>query len=333
MAYGAKMSQGAEKKMAMDISFLRKAFEAENYICEDELLITVSLALKLNRPLLIEGAPGVGKTEIAKVLSNVLETDLIRLQCYEGLDESKALFEWNYQGQLLKIQMLRESAAALIKEEDLFSTKYLLERPLLKAIRSDRQVVLLIDEIDKTDEEFEAFLFEVLSDFQVSIPELGTIKAKHLPVVVLTSNQERELSDGLRRRCVYLYIDYPSPEKESEILRRKIPTAGDRLIWELAAAVQYMRYELELEKPPSTSETLDWATVLADWDVQRLEPSLVQQTLGLLLKNHHDVVTFMQKIGCEGLCSLLRRRWDGRDLEAKGDSLLARALKKKPPLR
>lgn len=313
----------------VDLIFLRTAFEAENYICEEDLLVTVSLALKLGRPLLVEGAPGVGKTEIAKVLARVLNTELIRLQCYEGLDESKALFEWNYQGQLLKIQMLKDSKDPLIREEDLFSSQYLLARPLLRAIQSEKQAVLLIDEIDKTDEEFEAFLFEVLSDFQVSIPELGTIKAKHLPVVVLTSNQERELSDGLRRRCVYLFIDYPSAEKEAEILRRKIPQAGERLIWELTMAVHYMRFELELEKPPSTSETLDWASVLADWNVLRLEPMLVQQTLGLLLKNHHDVLTFSQKVGCEGLCNLLRQRWDGRDLQAKGESLLARTLKKK----
>lgn len=313
----------------VDLDFLRNAFETENYICESDLLVTVSLALKLGRPLLVEGAPGVGKTEIAKVLGRVLNTELIRLQCYEGLDESKALFEWNYQGQLLKIQMLKDSKDPLIREEDLFSSQYLLARPLLRAIQAEQQVVLLIDEIDKTDEEFEAFLFEVLSDFQVSIPELGTVKARHLPVVVLTSNQERELSDGLRRRCVYLYIDYPSAEKEAEILRRKIPQAGERLIWELTTAVQYMRNELELEKPPSTSETLDWTQVLADWGVVQLEPPLVQQTLGLLLKNHHDVLTFNRKIGCEGLCSLLRQRWDGRDLQAKGESLLARTLKKK----
>lgn len=313
----------------VDLDFLRNAFETENYICENNLLVTVSLALKLGRPLLVEGAPGVGKTEIAKVLGRVLNTELIRLQCYEGLDESKALFEWNYQGQLLKIQMLKDSKDPLIREEDLFSSQYLLARPLLRAIQAEKQVVLLIDEIDKTDEEFEAFLFEVLSDFQVSIPELGTVKARHLPVVVLTSNQERELSDGLRRRCVYLYIDYPSAEKEAEILRRKIPQAGERLIWELTTAVQYMRNELELEKPPSTSETLDWTQVLADWRVFQLEPPLVQQTLGLLLKNHHDVLTFNRKIGCEGLCSLLRQRWDGRDLQAKGESLLTRTLKKK----
>ena len=312
----------------MDISSLRQAFETENYICEDELLITVSLALKLGRPLLIEGAPGVGKTEIAKVLANLLGTELIRLQCYEGLDESKALYEWNYQGQLLRIQMLRDTAAPRIQEEDLFTEQYLLERPLLRAIRSEHPSVLLIDEIDKTDEEFEAFLFEVLSDFQVSIPELGTLKAKHTPVVVLTSNQERELSDGLRRRCVYLYIDYPSPEKEMDILRRKVVAAGERLIWEISMAVHYMRYELDLEKPPSTAETLDWAAILAEWGKNKLEPELVRQTFGVLLKNHHDVATFELKIGYEGLCAWLRKRWDGRDLEAKGDSLLAQALKK-----
>ena len=311
------------------LPFLRSAFEAENYICEEDLLITVSLALKLGRPLLIEGAPGVGKTEIAKVLATVLETELIRLQCYEGLDESKALYEWNYQGQLLKIQLMRDATNLPLREEEIFSAKYLLERPLLKAIRAEKQVVLLIDEIDKTDQEFEAFLFEVLSDFQVSIPEMGTIKARHIPVVVLTSNQERELSDGLRRRCVYLYIDYPSPDKESEILRCKIPGIGTRLVWEITTAVHYLRYGLDLEKPPSTSETLDWAAVLAEWRVEKLEPKHIQQTLGVLLKNHQDIVTFSHKIGFDGLCAMLRRKWDGADLEAKADSLLARALKKK----
>ena len=311
------------------LPFLRSAFEAENYICEDDLLITVSLALKLGRPLLIEGAPGVGKTEIAKVLATVLETELIRLQCYEGLDESKALYEWNYQGQLLKIQLMREATNSPLREEDVFSSKYLLERPLLKAIQAEKQVVLLIDEIDKTDQEFEAFLFEVLSDFQVSIPEIGTIRASQIPVVVLTSNQERELSDGLRRRCVYLYIDYPSPEKEKEILRCKIPGVGNRLVWEIATAVHFLRYELDLEKPPSTSETLDWARVLAEWRVEKLEPQHIRQTLGVLLKNHQDIVTFTHKIGFDGLCAMLRRKWDGTDLEAKADSLLARALKKK----
>ena len=175
--------------MKMDLEFLRQAFAAENYICEDDLVTTVALALKLGRPLLVEGAPGVGKTEIAKVLATAMRTELIRLLCYAGLDESKALYEWNYQAQLLKIQMIRDAGSEHSVEEELFSSRYLLERPLLKAIRSPERSVLLIDEIDKTDEEFEAFLFELLSDFQVSIPEMGTIRALHIPIVVLTSNQ------------------------------------------------------------------------------------------------------------------------------------------------
>ena len=290
--------------MDINAAFLRQAFTAENYICEDELVITVSLALKLGRPLLIEGAPGVGKTEIAKVLAVAMETELIRLQCYEWLDESKALYEWNYQAQLLKIQMIRDAGAEHSVEEELFSSRYLLERPLLKAIRSPERSVLLIDEIDKTDEEFEAFLFELLSDFQVSIPEMGTIRAVHIPVVVLTSNQERELSDGLRRRCVYLYIDYPSVEKETVILQRKAPELPDRLTWEITAAMQYLRHELDLEKPPSTAEAIDWAVVLADLGCRQLTPEVVRQTMGLLLKNHHDFTVFAKTIGFEGFCAL-----------------------------
>ena len=313
----------------MDADFLRQAFAAENYICEDELVITISLALKLGRPLLIEGAPGVGKTEIAKILAAALDTELIRLQCYEGLDESKALYEWNYQAQLLKIQMTRDSGGAGSAEEELFSARYLLERPLLKAIRSPRRSVLLIDEIDKTDEEFEAFLFEILSDFQVSIPEMGTLRAVHIPVVVLTSNQERELSDGLRRRCVYLYIDYPSPAKETEILQLKTPGAPERLLWEITTAMQYLRHELELEKPPSTAEAIDWTTVLVDLGYGQLTPETVKQTLGLLLKNHHDFTVFIQSIGFEGFCSMLSKRWEGADTAVKKDSFLERAVKKK----
>lgn len=315
--------------MDIDVEFLRQAFTTENYICEDDLVITVSLALKLGRPLLIEGAPGVGKTEIAKVLAGAMGTELIRLQCYEGLDESKALYEWNYQAQLLKIQMIRESSGEQHGEEELFSARYLLERPLLKAIRSPQRSVLLIDEIDKTDEEFEAFLFELLSDFQVSIPEMGTIRAVHIPIVVLTSNQERELSDGLRRRCVYLYIDYPSKEKETAILQLKAPGAPERLVWEITTAMQYLRCELDLEKPPSTAEAIDWTTMLVDMGCRQLTPELVKQTLGLLLKNHHDFAVFEKGIGYDGFCSMLRQRWDGADLLAKGDSLLARAVKKK----
>jgi MoxR-like ATPase len=315
--------------MDIDVKFLRQAFTAENYICEDELIITISLALKLGRPLLIEGAPGVGKTEIAKVLAMALDTELIRLQCYEGLDESKALYEWNYQAQLLKIQMTRDTSGEDSVEEELFSARYLLERPLLKAIRSTKRSVLLIDEIDKTDEEFEAFLFEILSDFQVSIPEMGTIQAIHIPVVVLTSNQERELSDGLRRRCVYLYIDYPSPEKETEILQLKAPGASKRLLWEITTSMQYLRQELDLEKPPSTAEAIDWATMLVDMECMQLTPETVKQTLGLLLKSHHDFAVFTKSIGFEEFCAMLCKRWEGSDVVVKKDSFLERAVKKK----
>ncbi|HED24312.1 MAG TPA: MoxR family ATPase, partial [Firmicutes bacterium] len=208
--------------MEFTLPALKKSLNEACYICEDSTALTVFLALKLEKPLLIEGAPGVGKTEMGKVLAEILATDLIRLQCYEGLDETKALYEWNYQRQLLRIQMNRNLEEDQIREEDLFSPKYLLERPLLKAIQADRRPVLLIDEVDKCDPEFEAFLFEVLSDFQVSIPELGTIRARQIPVVVLTSNNERELSDGLKRRCLYLYLDFPPVEKEVEIIKARV---------------------------------------------------------------------------------------------------------------
>ena len=194
--------------MQIELTQLRQRFAAAGYIVDENAILTVFLALKLQKPLLIEGAPGVGKTEMGKVLAEVLDTELIRLQCYEGLDETKALYEWNYQRQLLRIQIERGQEGAQIEEEDLFSLSYLLERPLLKAIRSPHKVVLLIDEVDKCDPEFEAFLFEVLSDFQVSIPELGTLQAENIPVVVLTSNSERELSDGLKRRCLYLFLTF-----------------------------------------------------------------------------------------------------------------------------
>lgn len=313
----------------MDIDALRNAFAEEGYIADDETLMGVSLALRLKRPLLVEGAPGVGKTEIAKVLSRVLNQRLIRLQCYEGLDESRALYEWNYQAQLLSIQLQNKDHCADVNHSSLFSEHYLLERPLLRAIRSPEPVVLLIDEIDKTDPEFEAFLFEILSDFQVSVPELGTLKAVHIPAVVLTSNQERDLSDGLRRRCIYLYIDYPTPEKETEVLRRKVPSAKDTLVWDISRSMRYLRTELGLDKPPSTSEALDWATVLADAGVDRLTPDIVTQTLSLLLKSQDDLALFQEKIGADGLCALLNKWRNGADLEAKGQSLLARNVKKK----
>lgn len=280
--------------MNFSLMELGERFRQENYFCDEDVLVPVYLALKLGKPLLITGAPGVGKTEIAKVLSKVLDTELIRLQCYEGLDENKALYEWNYQKQLLHIQAFKNNQGLA---EDIFSSEYLLERPLLKAILQPYKVVLLIDEIDKTDAEFEAFLFEVLSDFQVSIPELGTIKAKEIPVVILTSNGERDLSDGLKRRCIFLHIDFPSPEKEAEIIQAKVPDLGTELTWQLARGAAYLRTELALKKKPSISETLDWAEALLTLNAQRMTEHLVEQTINLLLKDKEDLDLFRNKGG------------------------------------
>lgn len=294
-------------KLSLTMPELRTAFENQGYICDTELLTTVYLALKLEKPLLIEGAPGVGKTEIAKVLSKIFDTELIRLQCYEGLDENKALYEWNYQRQLIKIQMSKDTTCQNLSESDVFSTEYLLERPLLKAIRSEKRPVLLIDEIDKTDEEFEAFLFEILSDFQISIPELGTVGAKHIPMVILTSNHDRELSEGLRRRCVYLYIDYPAIDKEINIIRTKIPEVTEKLAMQIAAAIHHIRSSLTLSKQPSIAETLDWTRSLIAMHADHLDTALIRQTLGLLFKNRDDLLTFQKDLGVEGLCAALKQ--------------------------
>ncbi|MTI85942.1 MAG: MoxR family ATPase [Firmicutes bacterium] len=285
----------------MDLTpeILQRRLENNGYVAENELATTAFLALQLKKPLLVEGAPGVGKTEIAKVLSKVLNTNLIRLQCYEGLDETKALYEWNYQKQLLKIQIMKESAASEEIESNLFGDEYLLARPLLQAIRSKHQVVLLIDEIDKVESEFEAFLFELLSDFQVSIPELGTITATHIPVVVLTSNGERELSDGLKRRCVYLYIDYPSVKKELQILAMKEPHAGDALRQQIVQVVNYIRHNLHLRKNPSIAETLDWARAIAALHYEVLNEENIRQTLNILIKNHDDQELLWKEKGLE----------------------------------
>ena len=280
--------------MDLSLNQLAEAFKNENYICGEEILVPVFLALQLGKPLLIAGAPGVGKTEIAKVLSAVLKTDLIRLQCYEGLDENKALYEWNYQKQLLHIQA-NKGAAGL--SEDIFSEPYILERPLLKAILAPRQVVLLIDEIDKTDAEFEAFLFEVLSDFQVSVPELGTIKAKQIPVVILTSNGERDLSDGLKRRCIFLHIGFPTPEQEAEIVRSKVPSLGSELTWQLVRAVAYLRSSVGVKKKPSISESLDWAQALLAFNADRMTEHLIERTISVLLKDQEDIEAYQKKGG------------------------------------
>lgn len=280
---------------------LQQGFKQNGYVCGEEVMLTVFLALKLEKPLLVEGPPGVGKTELGRVLASVFKTELIRLQCYEGLDENKALYEWNYQKQLLKIQLGKQEGQKGVAEADLFSAAYLLERPLLKAIQSPRKVVLLIDEVDKSDDEFEAFLFEVLSEFQVSIPEMGTVQARCIPIVVLTSNSERELSDGLRRRCLYLYLDFPEIEREIEIIKARVPEAGPRLTTEIARAVQQLRRLDEIQKKPSIAETLDWARALVDLDKDRLQSSTVNHTLNLLLKSRSDQQTFHERLGAEKL--------------------------------
>ena len=273
----------------MDILQLKEKMDRANYIYEETLATVLYVALQLGRPLLIEGAAGVGKTEIAKVMASALDRDLVRLQCYEGLDESKALYEWNYQKQLLSIQINMGSKDSDELTKTLFSNEYLLERPLLQSIRSEKPVVLLIDEIDKADEEFEAFLLEMLSEMQVSIPEIGTVKAKSIPFVVLTSNRARPLSEALRRRCAYLYIEYPDMQKELAILRAKLPHVDDRLHAQVALAVQKLRANETILKKPSIAETLDWAAALDALGVRELTPDALRQTAGFVLKNNEDI--------------------------------------------
>ena len=260
-----------------------------HYIYDETLATILYVSLQLGRPLLIEGAAGVGKTEVAKVMASALGRDLVRLQCYEGLDESKALYEWNYQKQLLSIQVNMNNQDKDSLTKSLFSDDYLLERPLLQSIRSERSVVLLIDEIDKADEEFEAFLLELLSEMQVSIPEIGTVRAKSIPFVVLTSNRARPLSEALRRRCAYLYIEYPDMEKELAILRAKLPHVDDRLCAQVALAVQKLRANDIILKKPSIAETLDWAAALDALGIRELTPDALRQTAGFVLKNNEDL--------------------------------------------
>ena len=280
----------------MTFTELKEKMDEAHYIYDDTLATVLYVALTLGRPLLIEGAAGVGKTEIAKVMASALDRDLVRLQCYEGLDESKALYEWNYQKQLLSIQVNMNSQDKDALTKTLFSDEYLLERPLLQSIRSEKPVVLLIDEIDKADEEFEAFLLELLSEMQVSIPEIGTIRAKSIPFVVLTSNRARPLSEALRRRCAYLYIEYPDMEKELAILRAKLPHVDDRLCAQVALAVQKLRSNEAILKKPSIAETLDWAAALDALGIRELTPDALRQTAGFVLKNNDDI----DAMDCDG---------------------------------
>lgn len=273
----------------MDVLTLKEKFDHAKYVYDDTLVTVLSVALQLQRPLLIEGAAGVGKTEIAKVMASALDRDLVRLQCYEGLDESKALYEWNYQKQLLSIQVNMGKKDSDELTHSLFSDEFLLERPLLKSIRSEKPVVLLIDEIDKADEEFEAFLLEILSEMQVSIPEVGTIKANSIPFVVLTSNRARPLSEALKRRCAYLYIEHPDMEKELAILRAKLPHIDDKLAAQVALAVHGLRENEAILKKPSIAETLDWAAALDALGIRELTPDALRKTAGFLLKNDEDL--------------------------------------------
>ena len=284
----------------MDVQTLGAKLDAARYIHDGSVATTLLVALKLGRPLLIEGAAGVGKTEIAKVMAAALERELVRLQCYEGLDESKALYEWNYQKQLLSIQvqMNRQDPDALTRS--LFGSEYLLERPLLQSIQAEKPVVLLIDEIDKADEEFEAFLLELLSEMQVTIPEVGTVRAKTVPFVVLTSNRARPLSEALRRRCAYLYLQYPSIEKETAIIRAKLPNVNEHLAVQVAKAIHALRESNAILKKPSIAETLDWVSALEALGVRDLTPEAAGETLGFVLKSSEDLEAGAEVLAAPG---------------------------------
>ena len=285
------------------IDQLQEALHSKNYVADRGLATAAYLALKLQRPLFLEGEPGVGKTEIAKVIADLLGTELIRLQCYEGLDVNQAVYEWNYTRQMLHIRLL-ESRGERASEAELFGKEYLLERPLLQAIQHSKtqRPVLLIDEIDRSDEEFEAFLLEILSDFQISIPEIGTIKAVQPPVVVLTSNRTREVHDALKRRCLYYWIDYPSFEKEYDIVRAKLPHAADQLAEQVTTFIQELRQQ-DLYKIPGVAETLDWTAALVALDAQALSVEIVENTLGVILKYQDDI----EKVSGETTRQILER--------------------------
>jgi MoxR-like ATPase len=289
--------------MFSSIEDVIERFARNNYIASRRIATVIYLASAMRKPVLVEGPAGVGKTDLAKVLATSLDLDLIRLQCYEGLDEGKALYEWEYAKQLLYTQILKDKISEVLvganglaeavdriakQDEVFFSERFVLPRPLLKAISSDKPSVLLIDEIDKADAEFEAFLLELLSDFQVTVPELGTLKAKHLPLVILTSNNAREMSDALKRRCLHLYIDFPDRAQELAIIKLKVPEAAQKLADEVVGVVQSLR-KLDLKKSPGISETLDWVKALTLLNVQSLDQELVNETLDTIVKYEGDV--------------------------------------------
>lgn len=288
-----------------------KRFAENGYIADKRIATAAFLADRLDKPLLVEGPAGCGKTELGKVLATAMGSELIRLQCYEGLDEAKALYEWAYPKQLLYTQILRDKIGELVtgattlrdavariagQEDAFFSEQFLLQRPLLRALRSDKRVVLLIDEVDRAEAEFEAFLLEVLSDFQVSIPELGTLRARHVPLVILTSNNAREMTDALKRRCLYLNVGFPDAQRELQIVRARLPDAPEKLAAEVVRVVQALR-KLDLKKRPSVSETLEWVRALVVLNVETLDRSLAESTLNVVLKYEGDLEHAEEKLG------------------------------------
>ena len=286
------MEQTPVASMPASVDDLQAALRKEMYVADRGLAMSVYLALQLRRPLFLEGEAGVGKTEVAKALSSALGARLIRLQCYEGLDVSQAVYEWNYSRQLLHIRLLEASGGVDRQdaERELFSEEFLIKRPLLQALEGAGPTVLLIDELDRADEEFEGYLLEMLSDFQITIPEVGTYKADEPPVVVITSNRTREIHDALKRRCLYYWIDYPDLEKEMQIVRSKVPAASQNLSEQVTAFVQELR-AMELYKVPGVAETLDWTAALVSLNENELSPSVIDDTLGVMLKYREDVQT------------------------------------------
>ena len=287
--------------MLPDIFQLIKKLDSLDYVVEEELATILLLMLKLKKPLLLEGPPGVGKTEASQIIASYLNTKLIRLQCYEGLDVNSAVYEWNYQKQLLSIKLTESSAlSSAEKESHIFGDEFLLKRPLLQAItESDKAPVLLIDEIDRADEEFEAFLLELLSAYQISIPEMGTIKANHIPIVVLTSNRTRELSDALKRRCLYHYVPYPDFQKELAIINKHLPDINQVLASQLVKFVQYLR-SLKLDKSPGIAESIDWAEGLIALGAKAFTQEYIDKSLGVILKSDKDI-TYIRGQGIDSI--------------------------------